>query len=120
MAAHLRIIVGPTDMRVESHGFSSRVVALSAQDDTPEIHGYARDLWAEIRHFVSWAVWLRHRLTMAALRRMVTFVQDNLPGPYYPGPRPDLIAVKPWKQAAYGEWTSLPHGVVARLLRSSK
>ena len=113
----LRIIVGPESMRVERHGISSDTVPLTAQDGQAEVRAKAATLWGTIRPYVSWRVWLRHRLTMWQVRAQEAHVRAMWPGPYYPGPRPDLIATRPWATAVSSQWTILPHGVVSRLLR---
>jgi len=112
-----RIIVGPDAMLVERHGIRSESRAIGEHDGPEQVRAYGRELWEAIRPFVSWAVWTRHRLRMAMQRRWTRCIIEATPGPFYPGPRPDLIAIKPWKEAAHGEWQSVPHGVAARLLR---
>lgn len=115
-----RIIVGPHSMYVECHGVKSDEAALTETDFPKDVLANARDLWETIRPFVSWAVWVKHRLRMAAQRRMTALVQAQWSGPYHRGPRPDLIAQAPWKEAKHGQWTSLPHGVVHRLMRQNQ
>lgn len=114
----LRIIVGPETMCVTRQGLHSETVALTEQDDPTRVREIASDLWKTIRPLVSSVVWRRHRSRMALQRRLTSQIEHHCPGPYYPGPRPDLIAVRPWRVANYGEWCSLPHGVVSRLLRT--
>lgn len=113
----LRVIVGPESMRVERHGISSDTVPLTAQDGAAEVRAKVAILWESIRHFVSWTVWVRHRLAMWQIRALEARVRTVWPAPYHPGPRPDLIATQPWPVALKGQLTSLPHGVVSRLLR---
>lgn len=112
----LRIIFGPEAMFVERHGIRSETRPLTAKDGPAEVRAIARDLWETIRPFVSWAVWTRHRLLMAWQRRIAARIAADWPGPFHPGPRPDLIAQKLWNAAAYREWTLVHPGVAARLL----
>ena len=114
-----RVLVGGHAMCVECHGIRSEQIEIGEQD-TPEIvRKKGADLWQTIRHLVLWEVWVRHRLRTAQQRKTAALVANKWPGPYYPGPRPDLIAQRPWTQAVIGQWASLPHGVVARLVRGS-
>lgn len=112
-----RIIVGPHAMRVTRHDMRSRVVSIGAEHGPAEVRAIGADLWAEIRPAVSWRSWLRHRLRMAWQRARTADARTVCTGPHHPGPRPDLIATKPWREARKGEWASLSPGVVARLLR---
>jgi hypothetical protein len=111
----LRIVVGPCAMYVERHGVRSETRALGDTDTPAGVRAIAADLWRTIRAPVAWAVWLRHRLTMAHQRRLAARIAAARPDLCHPGPRPDLIAERPWKDARRGEWASLPHGVAARL-----
>lgn len=115
-----RIVAGPTDMYVECKGVKTDVIKIDETNDPASLRELGEELWETIRPFVSWCVWVTHRLKMAQQRKLVSIVKQEWEGPYYPGPRPDLIAQKPWKSAVHGEWTSLPHGVVSRLLREWK
>jgi hypothetical protein len=120
MTTKLRIICGPEAMRVERHGFVSREVRIGAEETTTDLRRIGRELWNEIRPFVSWTVWVRHRIRMAAQRRLSGLIAATGPDMCHIGPRPDLIASKPWAQAKAGEWTSLHPGVVARLVRGKE
>lgn len=115
-----RIIAGPTDVIVERHGVRSASVAIDDNDGAADIRRIGAELWEDIRPLVSWAVWKRHRLTMAAQRRIAAMFESDWPGPYFAGPRPDLVAQRPWEDASFGEWRSLPNGVVSHLLRSQR
>ncbi len=115
----LKIIVGPTAMYVERHGVRSETRAIGKTHGPEEVRAIATELWETIRPLLSWAVWVRHRLRMALIRKTVAIVSNKMSGPYFVGPGPDLIATKPWKEARQGDWTSLPHGVVSRLTRQS-
>lgn len=112
-----RIIVGPHAMRVECQGIKSNEIKISEADDTNTVRAKGQSLWQEIRPIVSWRRWSLHRMKMANQRLQASIISASWPGPYYAGPRADLIAVKPWRKAVHGEWASVPHGVAARLLR---
>lgn len=117
MGSCLHIIVGAEVMYVERNGVRSAEATLTEKDGPDEVRQKADELWQTIRRIVSHLVWVRHRLIMAGQRRGASHVALHWPGPYFRGPRPDLIALRPWENAVYGQWTSLPHGVVHRLLR---
>lgn len=119
--AKLRIRLGPTQMHVERHGVVSRTVEIGANDDIARCRAIGLEvLWPEIRPVVSFVVWVRHRLRMAAQRREASMVRAAGGENWHQGPRPDLISVVPWPQAKYGQWLSVQHGVAARLIRGEK
>ena len=112
----LRIIVGPEAVCVERHGVRSETIHLAENDGPEDVRKKGRELWATIRPLVSYKVWLRHRQRMAVQRLLASFVPVEW---CHRGPRPDLLACKPWSVARHGEWTVLPHGVVARAVRKA-
>lgn len=114
-----RILAGPDKMCVERHGVRSKYRMLTATDGPDQIHEHARDLWGEMKHIVFWKVWVDHRAKIAAQRRYASTLEATWPGPYFPGPRPDLISQAPWRDAKHRQWKSLPRGVVGRLLKST-
>jgi hypothetical protein len=117
MTTKLRIICGPEAMFIERHGVRSREVRIGMPETPADLRSIGRELWAEISPFVIWSVWLRHRLRMAKQRKYAAFIAMVDPEMRHPGPRPWHIARKPWAKAKHGEWTILPPGVVARLVR---
>jgi len=116
--SRLRIVVGPEAMFVERDGVRSEKVPLTATDGPKDVREKAAHLWQTIRRIVSFRIWARHRVNMAFQRSLAALLTAMNFALWFPSPRPDLIAVKPWKSAAFGEWTSVPHGVAARVLRS--
>lgn len=117
----LRIIVGPTAMYVERHGIRSAVAPIGAEHGAADVRSIAQDLWQSIRRPVSWRVWLYHRLTMSRQRHAVAIVRRQWPADrYHPGPRPDLVAILPWKEVRWGHWASLPPGIVHRLIAATE
>lgn len=118
MNTKLRIIVGPTAMYVERAGIKSEEQELTNAHTPADVRAAGQELWETIRPFVSWKVWIRHRVRMARQRRLTSLIQGLYQSSFYPGPRPDLIATVPWKHAKLGEWFSVPHGVAARLQRT--
>ena len=115
-----RIIVGPESMYVERRQFSSEIIAISASDGTAEIHKKAHDLYETIKPLVAWSVWIAHRDRMYQFRSMVARISDAWPGPWFAGPGPGLVSTRPWRDAGFGEWMSLPRGVAQRLLRDER
>ena len=120
MGPTYRIIVGPTAMYVERHGIRSETIPLGEEDDPAAERAKGAALYATIKRLVEFYVWLRHRAVMAAQRRFAAHVAGIRAGRWFPGPRPDLISTKPWRDTRCREWTSVPHGVAARLLRSGR
>lgn len=120
MTKRKRIIVGPTEMYVAYGRYRSEVRQLTEVDGPDDVRRIGRELWETIRPIVSWAVWVLHRSTMAMQRKIAGRVMACRPDMHHPGPRPDHIAERPWKKARYGEWTILPPGVVARIIRANR
>lgn len=120
-----KIIVGPTEMKIVWRGYSSETVSLTEADSPSDVLLKGADLWETIRPFISFERWKIHRLIMSIQRKQAALVYERLKtlpsfsGTIHRGPRPDLIAVKPWKQAHLGEWLSVPNGVAARVIRLS-
>ena len=113
-----RVIVGPVAMRVERYGFSTSEVAINETHQPADVRQIGDRLYPEIGPVLAHLVWVRHRLGMAFQRRWAAKIAADCPDLRHPGPRPDLIASKPWAKAGYREWTSLPPGIVARILRT--
>lgn len=113
----LRIIVGPTEMYVERGGMRSAPAHLDDKDGPAEVREKARALYDTIKRLVAFLVWYEHRMVMAAQRTIAARILVWHSGPWHRGPRPDLIATKPWVKAQHGDWVSVPHGAASLLVR---
>lgn len=119
--SRLRIIVGPEAMLVERGGVKSSEAQLTDKDTPETVREIANRLWESIRREVSYRAWVGHRIAMAFQRAFTRVAIAHFGDvTFYAGPRDDLIAIKPWHDAVYREWASVPHGVAARLLRGSQ
>jgi hypothetical protein len=105
-------------MLIERNGIQSRKLMLDHSSSPTVVKSLAKHLENEIRRPCAFNAWVRHRSRMAAQRKLTAMVQQQMPGPYYPGPLPEHIAVRPWREAKYGDWALLPRAIVARLLRT--
>lgn len=113
----LRIVVGPTEIFIERHGKRSATHPLTEKDGPSEVREIAKKLWEDIRRECSFRVWIIHRLRMAIQRQDAAWFELVHPDLTHAGPKPWIIATRPWNTAACGEWTHMAPGVVSRLVR---
>jgi len=101
-----KIIVGPTQMRVERYELQSEPIDIDdrhiAADDLVAAIAYDADLHPACQRYMQ-LMWYVRGIEWKQLRELLTDIVDKYPTMHFDGPS-WIVSTVPWKQAKYGEW----------------
>lgn len=106
MKPKYKLIVGPTQMRVERRMSKSEPIDIGDEYITADIQK-AKDFYYEFIHpsIQEYArlLWTIKNIQWTVLKREAKEIADMHTILYFDGP-PWIVSTVPWKQAKYGEW----------------
>jgi len=113
MKPKYKLIVGPTQMRVERRMFKSEPIDIGNEHITAD-NQKAKDFYYEFIHpsIQEYArlMWTIKNIQWTVLKREAKEIADMHTILYFDGPS-WIVSTAPWKQAKYGEWFTVPKKV---------